>query len=155
MVYLTFVSISFPHSNVFMLWFPCITGQTATKIQATDRDSGENGRVSYSIASGNSDGYFNLDANTGELTVIKSLDLESAQAPYPNFTLVVVAVDHGNPQLSGNVTYVLMIKSVNEFSPQFTSPGLSLQISEDTAVGTMLRHVTATDKDFGPDGFVT
>lgn len=138
-----------------MLWFPCITGQTATKIQATDRDSGENGRVSYSITSGNSDGFFNLNANTGELTTLKSLDLESAHALYPNFTLVVIAEDHGNPQLSGNATYVLMVKSVNEFSPQFTSPGLSLQIPEDTAVGTMLRHVTATDKDFGPDGLVT
>ena len=132
-----------------------MTGQTATKIQATDRDSGENGRVTYFIASGNSEGYFSLNANTGELTTLKSLDLESAQAPYPNFTLVVLARDHGNPQLSSNVTYVLMVSSVNEFTPQFTRPGLSLQIPEDTAVGTMLCHLTATDMDFGPDGLVT
>lgn len=132
-----------------------MTGQTATKIQATDRDSGENGRVTYFIASGNSEGYFSLNANTGELTTLKSLDLESAQAPYPNFTLVVLAMDHGHPQLSSNATYVLMVSSVNEFTPQFTRPGLSLQIAEDTAVGTMLCHLTATDKDFGRDGLVT
>lgn len=138
----------------FVFLFPCITGQTATKIQATDRDSGENGRVSYSIASGNWGKYFSLDANTGELTTLRILDLESAEAPFPNFTLVIVAVDHGNPQLSDNATYVLMISSVNEFTPQFTSAGLSLQIPEDTAVGTILCHVTATDKDFGPDGLV-
>ena len=131
-----------------------MTGQTATKIQATDRDSGENGRVTYFIASANSEGYFSLNANTGELTTLKSLDLESAQAPYPNFTLVVLARDHGNPQLSSNVTYVLMVSSVNEFTPQFTRPGLSLQIPEDTAVGTMLCHLTATDMDFGLDGLV-
>ena len=132
-----------------------MAGKDVAKIQATDRDSGENGRVTYSIVSGNSGGYFSLNSNTGELTTLKSLDLESAQAPYPNFTLVVVARDHGHPQLSSNTTYVLMISSVNEFTPQFTSPGLSLTIQEDTAVGTMLCHLTATDMDFGPDGLLT
>ena len=132
-----------------------IPGKDAAKIQATDLDSGENARVTYFIVSGNSDGYFSLNSNTGELTTLKSLDLESAPAPHPNFTLVVVARDHGDPQLSSNATYVLMISSVNEFTPQFTSPGLSLLIQEDTAVGTMLCHLTATDMDFGPDGLVT
>ena len=132
-----------------------MTGKAAAKIQATDRDSGENGRVTYFIVSGNSDGYFSLNSNTGELTTLKSLDLESARAPPPNFTLVVEAMDHGSPQLTSNATYVLMIRSVNEFTPLFTSPGPSLQIPEDTAVGTMLSHLTATDMDFGPDGLVT
>lgn len=111
--------------------------------------------MTYSIVSGNSDEVFSLNPNSGELTTLKSLDLESAQVPYTNFTLVVIAMDHGNPQLSGNATFVLTVGSVNEFTPQFTHPSLSLQIPEDTAVGTMLWHVTATDKDFGPDGLVT
>ena len=132
-----------------------MTGKAAAKIQATDRDSSENGRVTYFIVSGNSEGYFSLNSNTGELTTLKSLDLESAHAPYPNFTLVVVAMDHGYPQLSSNATYVLTISSVNEFTPQFTSPGLSLQIPEDSTVGIMLCHLTATDRDFGLDGLVT
>ena len=130
-------------------------GKAAAKIQATDRDSGENGRVTYFIVSGNSDGYFSLNSNTGELITLKSLDLESAHAPHPNFTLVVVAKDHGHPQLSSNATYVLMISSVNEFTPKFTRSGLSLTIPEDTAVGTLLCHLTATDMDFGPDGLIT
>ena len=131
------------------------TGQTATTIQAIDRDSGDNGRVSYSIASGDSGGFFSLDPNSGELTTRKSLDLESAQIANWTFILVIVAKDYGNPQLSGNATFVLMVSGVNEFTPQFTPPGLSLQIPEDTSVGSMLCHVTATDKDFGPDGLVT
>ena len=132
-----------------------LTGKNVTKIQATDRDSGDNGRVSYSISSGDSVGYFSLDANTGELRTQKSLDLESAQITNWTFTLVVVAKDHGNPQLSDNATFVLQVSGVNEFTPKFTRPGLSLQIPEDTAVGTLLYQVTATDKDFGPDGLVT
>ena len=132
-----------------------LTGQTATTIQATDLDSGENGRVTYSVVSGDSSGYFSLHPNTGELTTLKSLDLESAQNPNWTFTLVIVAKDHGNPQLSGIATFVLKVSSVNEFTPEFTQPGLSLNIPEDTAVGTMLCHLTATDKDFGPDGLVT
>lgn len=132
-----------------------ISGEKATTFLATDLDSGENGRVSYVITAGNLEGYFGLSADTGDLTLQKSLDLESSQAPYPNFTLVVEAKDHGNPQLSNNVTFVLKVKSVNEFTPEFIHPGRSLQIPEDTAVGTLLCQVTAKDKDFGPDGFIT
>lgn len=129
-------------------------GQVAAIIQATDRDSGENGRVTYSIDSGNSGAFFNIDPNSGKLTTLKSLDLESAQIANWTFTLLIVATDHGKPQLSGSATYELKIDSVNEFTPQFTQPGLSLQIPEDKTVGALLCQVKAADKDFGPDGVV-
>ena len=123
-------------------------------IQAFDADSGTNSRLSYFIQSGNSGGFFSLDPDTGVLTTQKSLDLESAQVSNWNFTLVIMAKDHGKPQLSGNVTFVLKIAGVNEFTPRFTKPGLSLKIAENVAVGSMLYHVTAIDSDFGEDGNV-
>ena len=129
-------------------------GQVAVTIQATDRDSGENGRVTYSIDSGNSGAFFTIDPNSGKLTTQKSLDLESAQIANWTFTLLIVATDHGKPELSGNATYELKIDSVNEFTPQFTQPGLSLQIPEDETVEALVCQVTATDMDFGPDGVV-
>ena len=121
-------------------------------VQASDADSGSNGRVSYYIISGNTAGFFILDSDTGVLTSRKSLDLESAQILDWNFTLVIVAKDHGKPELSGNATFVLRIIGVNEFTPQFTGGGTSFHIAEDVDVGTMICHVTATDRDYGPDG---
>ena len=48
---------------------------------ATDRDLGINGKVSYSIISGNEDGNFALDSLSGNLTTTSVLDYEE-QANY-------------------------------------------------------------------------
>ena len=133
--------------------FDC-KGQLASTIQATDRDDGENGRVSYSVVSGAVDGYFKLDSNTGELTIEKSLDLETARISNWTFTLLVEAKDHGIPQRSSNATFMIKVNSVNEYSPQFTITGIVLLIPENTVVGTLLYRVTATDNDFGSDGLI-
>lgn len=133
--------------------FDC-KGQLASTIQATDRDDGENGRVSYSVVSGAVDGYFKLDPNTGELTIEKTLDLETARISNWTFTLLVEAKDHGIPQRSSNATFIIKVNSVNEYSPQFTITGIVLLIPENTVVGTLLYRVTATDNDFGSDGLI-
>ena len=133
--------------------FDC-KGQFVSTIQATDRDDGENGRVSYSVVSGDLDGYFKLDSNTGELTIQKSVDLEAARISNWTFTLVVEAKDHGNPQRSSNATFIIKVNSVNEYSPQFNITGIVLLIPENTAVGTLLYRVIATDNDFGRDGLI-
>uniref|UniRef100_A0A4W5JKH0 Cadherin domain-containing protein n=1 Tax=Hucho hucho TaxID=62062 RepID=A0A4W5JKH0_9TELE len=63
---------------------------------ARDEDEGENGRVSYSIQLGNSAGRFDLNPNTGSLSILKALDREDQEV----FNLTIIAEDHGMPQLS-------------------------------------------------------
>jgi hypothetical protein len=64
--------------------------------KATDEDLGINSELRYSILTGNSEGYFTIDATTGQLSTTKSLDYENNQM----FTLLVQVHD-----LNGNASY--------------------------------------------------
>lgn len=52
-------------------------GESLLRVTATDKDSGPNGRVMYSIVTGNDKDSFKIDRVTGEITTVKSLDHES------------------------------------------------------------------------------
>ena len=65
-------------------------------LKATDEDLGINSKLLYSILTGNSEGYFTVDAITGQLSTTKSLDYENDQM----FTLLVQVHD-----LDGNASY--------------------------------------------------
>lgn len=50
--------------------------RSVLQFNATDNDSGFNGKLVYAISSGNEDGCFTIDMNTGDLKVISALDRE-------------------------------------------------------------------------------
>lgn len=129
-----------------------VSGQTAFIVIATDADSNSNGRVSYQIQSGNDDGFFKLIPTTGELKLLKTLDLELTHDIAWNQTLVITASDHGIPQLSSNGTFVFGLSSVNEYDPVFKTKSLPLKLYENVTIGTNVVTVSASDRDYGPDG---
>ena len=53
-------------------------GQTFLMVRATDLDSGDFGQVEYMVRSGNSQGTFQLDRQTGELSLSSPLGLSPA-----------------------------------------------------------------------------
>ena len=57
------------------------------RVGALDRDAGENAVLRFSIISGNSDGYFDIDSATGDIFVNRSLDLEGSAPPLLNYSL--------------------------------------------------------------------
>jgi len=59
-------------------------------ISAVDSDSGENGRVTYSLLPNNVSRYFAIDANNGNITTSVSLNWEIS----PIYELIVLAFDH-------------------------------------------------------------
>ena len=65
-------------------------GQTFLVLRATDLDSAQFGEVEYFLRSGNTGGAFQLDKQTGELSLYSSL----AQSPLLH-SLEIVAVDGG------------------------------------------------------------
>ena len=69
-------------------------------LTATDRDKGENGRVTYALIQSvmsESKDLFHLDTSSGMVTLKKPLDREKAA----EHVLYIRARDNGNPQLSG------------------------------------------------------
>ena len=66
-------------------------GTTLLRVSATDRDSGSNGRIVYSIISGNDQESFALNRSTGDLVTVKKLDHETVS----KHMLSVQAMDEG------------------------------------------------------------
>lgn len=83
---------------------------------ATDLDSGDNGKVSYSIIKGDNEGQFAIDENTGYLSVADKLDRETVS----NYVLEILAKDHGVPVLSRQVMVNIEISDANDNPPLFS-----------------------------------
>lgn len=83
-------------------------GTALLRLRASDEDSntvlgGENARLSYSIDSGDPEGYFSCDPDSGKIAVAKQLPRTESTA----FTLSVRAIDHGKTALHDNATVTL------------------------------------------------
>lgn len=61
--------------------------------------------------------------------------------------LVVRAIDGGIPQLSTDVTIDIAITSVNEMTPAFHQTTATVDVSESTAVGTLIYQFTVQETD--------
>ncbi|KAM8903146.1 protocadherin-16-like [Spinachia spinachia] len=126
-------------------------GFVALYVMARDADQGENGRVTYSIESGNTGGTFGLNTNTGSLSIFKPLDREEQDV----FNLTITAEDHGTPQHSSSQLLCVHVIDVNDEVPRFEESQYEAQISENLPPGTSVLTVSASDLDQGTNGQVT
>lgn len=117
------------------------TFQTTLQVTATDLDSGENGRVTYSIIKGDNDGQFTIDEDTGYLSVANKLDRESVSS----YVLEVLAKDHGIPVLSRQVMVNIEISDANDNPPLFSQNNYTtvVQVSELIEIYTGIIHIDA------------
>ncbi|XP_059138725.1 protocadherin Fat 4-like [Physella acuta] len=116
---------------------------TVKTITAKDSDFGDNAVIKYSIISGNTDNTFIYDPNSGNLILQKALNFEQT----PGYSLTLLAVDQGTPQLSSTTIVFVTVVNENEPRPIVISPGYTttLTLSENTAVGANVLHITAGD----------
>ncbi|XP_010081471.1 PREDICTED: neural-cadherin-like, partial [Pterocles gutturalis] len=93
-------------------------GTTVTTVRATDKDSGLNGNIIYSIKS-DSDPMrqFAVD-RYGHMIVANTLDREVIQ----KYSLVVEASDQGTPARTGSMTVLINLLDVNDNGPRFEAP---------------------------------
>ncbi|XP_066927474.1 protein dachsous-like [Clytia hemisphaerica] len=125
-----------PHSVVF-------------RAGATDKDIGENGRVSYRILeSGGRDYFYMNESIPGWVYTKRSLDYEKNSS----YTLRVLAYDHGKPSQQASVDFEIAVEDVNEFKPLFNEKRYSFEMYGDMEIGSVIGNVSATDKDGGSAG---
>ncbi|KAF2367299.1 Cadherin [Trinorchestia longiramus] len=126
-------------------------GYPMLHVIATDEDSGDNGKVTYIISSGNDEGKFSLDYDTGVLSVVKPLDREQTTL----YNLNITAFDHGEPQRSSSQIVEIHVEDVNDNAPKFSMLLHRANVSEGSVPGTFVTRVTASDKDYGSNSNLT
>ncbi|KAM4732174.1 protocadherin gamma-A5-like isoform 42-T42 [Anableps anableps] len=86
-----------------------------------------------------------------EMILEKPLDREKQE----HISLVLTALDGGEPQMTGTMQVLITVLDANDNAPVFTQSVYKASIRENSPVGTILMAVTATDADEGSNGRIT
>ncbi|XP_076446003.1 cadherin-related tumor suppressor-like [Babylonia areolata] len=127
-------------------------GTTVINVSATDVDSGPNGEVRYSLL-GEGQGHFSVDPVSGTVRTSAPLDREHRT----RYDVIVMATDqapHPGDRRSTTTVVTVELSDVNDCYPQFTSPNVT-SVKEETANGTIIFTLSATDLDAGVNSHVT
>ncbi|NWV17249.1 PCDGA protein, partial [Origma solitaria] len=125
-------------------------GSTIVTVSATDADEGLNGHVKYSLKkiTERASKIFRLDADTGAITLLRSLDFEEGNS----YELEVEAHDAG--ALFDTVKLTITVIDVNDNTPEMTVSSALNEIAEDAPSGTMVALLHVQDRDSGANGDV-
>uniref|UniRef100_A0A3P9AC14 Cadherin domain-containing protein n=1 Tax=Esox lucius TaxID=8010 RepID=A0A3P9AC14_ESOLU len=121
---------------------------------ADDPDVGVNGLHDYILSPNDNfvlKQHSNADGSTyAEMVLQKPLDREE----HPRLSLKLIAIDGGNPQKSGTVNIEITVLDVNDNAPVFNQSVYRATVSENSAKGTYITYVNATDADSGSNGLI-
>ncbi|XP_058505691.1 protocadherin gamma-A5-like [Solea solea] len=132
-----------------------ISGAKFLLERAVDLDVGINGVHKYELkptdnfalkVHNNADGNKNV-----EMVLHKPLDREKQE----QISLVLTAVDGGEPQMSGTMLIVITVLDINDNAPVFTQSVYKATVTENSPKGTVVATVTATDADQGSNAKIT
>uniref|UniRef100_A0A8C1Y3K1 Protocadherin 2 gamma 28 n=1 Tax=Cyprinus carpio TaxID=7962 RepID=A0A8C1Y3K1_CYPCA len=117
--------------------------------KAQDSDVGLNTLQKYTL---NPTDHFSLKEQMGndglkyaEMILQKTLDRETQE----EHKLILTAFDGGSPQKSGTIKISVLVIDANDNAPVFGLPVYRVSLLENSAKGTDVVSVTATDKDKG------
>ncbi|XP_050003178.1 protocadherin Fat 1 isoform X3 [Alexandromys fortis] len=125
-------------------------GANIVFMNATDLDSGFNGKLVYAISGGNDDSCFIIDMETGMLKVLSPLDREVTD----KYTLNITVYDLGIPQRAAWRLLDVTVLDANDNPPEFLQESYFVEVSEDKGINSDIIQVEATDQDLGPSGHV-
>lgn len=124
------------------------TFEPIIKVQATDKDSKTT--INYFIESGNTiDDAFEINQNTGLLTLKRKIKLEDAKGNSGTIFLKIKAMDDGSPPMTSFVVVNINILDSNDQAPTFLQQVYMKSLKEFTPRGTYVLTVNATDADQG------
>ncbi|KAM6299702.1 LOW QUALITY PROTEIN: uncharacterized protein AAHN32_007167 [Aegotheles albertisi] len=125
-------------------------GSTLLTLTATDADDGTNGHVKYSVKkiTEKASKIFQLDGETGAITLAQSLDFEEGNS----YEMEVEAGDGGD--LFDTAKVSITVSDVNDNAPELTVTSQLGAISEDAPSGTVVALLHVQDRDSGANGEV-
>ncbi|XP_061581326.1 protocadherin gamma-C5-like isoform X23 [Cololabis saira] len=140
-----------------------VPGSILYSASATDLDSGENAKISYSILDSkvqdvSISSYVYINSDNGSIYSMHSFDYEKLKV----FQIVVQAKDQGSPSLSSNATVHVFILDQNDNAPAVIYPSsaalgsLSHQrMPRSAKAAHLVTKVTAVDADSGHNAWIS
>ena len=125
-------------------------GTILAQFIATDNDTGTNAEIIYTVGLTSTMGPLPLeiDPQTGEIIVSGVIDFE-------NITFYTIEVNASNPDgLSTSTLSVVTVKDVNDNPPVFSQDVYRGEVAENSAPGTPIVTVIATDEDSTTNGMI-
>ncbi|XP_072290384.1 protocadherin beta-16-like [Eucyclogobius newberryi] len=123
--------------------------------KAIDPDIGRNGLQSYTLKPSDNFILKLHDQSDGgkkvEMILQKPLDREKEEI----VSLLLTAVDGGEPQRSGTMIIHITVLDANDNAPVFTQSIYKASIKENAVKGTLITQVSASDADKGSNGEVS
>ncbi|EDO41767.1 predicted protein, partial [Nematostella vectensis] len=119
-------------------------GNEVVRVRAVSRES-SNDVITYAILRGADSGLFSIDRKNGTIHVNRKLDYETTKL----YTLTVEASDAGPPVLRSTSYVRISVTDSNDNGPEFSEKRYSAKVDENSALGTFVLQVFATDRDSG------
>ncbi|XP_050819097.1 LOW QUALITY PROTEIN: protocadherin alpha-8-like [Gopherus flavomarginatus] len=126
-------------------------GTVVALISVSDRDSGDNGKVTCSIAPDQPFRLVSTFKNYHSLVLAEAVDRERVS----EYKIVVTARDEGAPSLSASSSILVPIADVNDNAPAFPQPVYTVFVKENNPPGAHLLTVSASDPDLRENAFVS
>ncbi len=124
-------------------------GTEVVTLTAVDADTGDNGRVTYSVLGGDRHNQFSVDAVSGTVKVAGPLDREMVSS----YVLEVQAVDGGVPKsLSTTVMVTVDVSDSNDNPPIFPEGNYTAYLQEDRPADHVVHRFAVSDADDSPNG---
>ncbi|KAM4691989.1 cadherin-like protein 26 [Rhinophrynus dorsalis] len=114
-------------------------------IKATDTDIISPNKIKYYILNDPAD-WLSIDEDTGVLTCKAELDRESDFVTNSKYNVTVLAVDDGEPSMTGSTTFIINLKDINDNVPTLESPYITTCENEEEVIIT----TPIIDKDLDP-----
>lgn len=123
---------------------------TVGTISATDKDSGKNADLHYSIIGEYANSLFAIEQKTGNIKTKAKLDREvDAKVDF-----LVIVYDGGIPQLSGSTRVSIAIEDINDNAPFFDQSQYLLEVDEEVEPPINVFQIKAKDADAGDNAVV-
>ncbi|XP_036431563.1 protocadherin alpha-C2-like [Colossoma macropomum] len=124
-------------------------GERFSLSNAVDPDIGSNSIRTYYLSESD---HFEIEVQTGrdgskfaDLILKKPLDREE-QAVH---NLMLTAVDGGKPSRSGTASIIVRVLDTNDNAPKFDKESYTINLSENSPIGSLVVKLNATDLDEG------
>ncbi|KAA3676993.1 protocadherin delta 1 [Paragonimus westermani] len=128
-------------------------GTLVARLNVTDMDIGQNGRVTCSLITQVDSvdktylGHFHIDPTNCDIVIRKIIDREATDIPLQKIRLTIKAEDHGNPPKTTLMNLNVIILDENDNAPLLQHTYYRFTVKENMPAGTSIGRLVIMDMD--------